>query len=58
MAILNLLLLAVAIAVHVVWIISLVNYDGKCHIDDCGHCPYEGDCPMEEEHETDTGRET
>lgn len=53
MAILNLILVAVAILVLVVWIKALGDWDGKCHYDDCGHCPYEGDCPMEEEHETD-----
>ena len=54
MAILNLLLVVVAIIVHTVWIISLANHDGKCHYDDCRDCPYEGTRPMEEEHETDT----
>lgn len=53
MAILNLILVAVAILVLVVWIKALGDWDGKCHCDDCGHCPYEGDCLMEEEHETD-----
>lgn len=54
MAIFNLLLVAAAIVVHAVWIISLVNYDGKCHYDDCGSCLYEGNCPMEDEHEAGT----
>lgn len=53
-AILNLLLAVLGITIMVVWIISLANHDGKCHYDDCGACPYEGTCPMEEEHETDT----
>ena len=48
-AIANLLLVLLGAAAMVLWIISLVNYDGKCHGDDCRGCPYEGGCPMEEE---------
>lgn len=55
-AISNLLLLVLGITVMVLWIIALAGSDGKCHCDDCGRCPYAGDCPWEEErkHEEDT----
>ena len=49
MPIMNLLLLGIIIAVQVVWIIALVNYDGKCHYDDCDTCPYHDGCPQEGE---------
>ncbi|MBR1899910.1 MAG: hypothetical protein IJ820_02470 [Lachnospiraceae bacterium] len=57
-AILNLLLVAAGLTVTAVWIISLANHDGKCHYDDCGECPYEGTCPMEEEHEAEHESDT
>ena len=47
MAILNLLLALVIIAIHVIWVVALVTSDGKCHYDDCAGCPYEGTCPQE-----------
>ena len=44
-AVMNLLLLAVAAAVTVLWIIALAESDGRCHLDDCQGCPFAGDCP-------------
>jgi len=46
-AILNLLLAFVAIGIIVVWIKALGDWDGKCHYEDCSHCPFDGDCPMQ-----------
>ena len=43
-AILNLLLLVFAFAVFVLWAQAVAESDGKCHIGDCGHCPYSGAC--------------
>ena len=53
-AISNLLLMALGIAVTVIWIMALADSDGECHSNDCGHCPYAGGCPWEEENEADT----
>ena len=37
----NFLLLIVAVAVHVIWIRSLVEWDGSpCDAADCKNCPY------------------
>ena len=37
----NILLLIVAVAVHVIWIRSLVEWDGSpCDAADCNACPY------------------
>lgn len=44
-AVMNLLLIIFGVSVCVVWIISLVNWDGKCHMD-CSKCFYE--CTEEE----------
>lgn len=43
-AIINLVPLAVGIAIAVIWIISLAKWDGKCHCnpEDCEDCPYSG----------------
>ena len=46
MEILNLLLAALEVTLVVVWIRALADSDGKCHSDDCEHCPYEWDCPQ------------
>lgn len=51
MAILNMLLMALAFAACALWVSGLAESDGKCHYEDCEGCPYEGDCPMEDEHE-------
>lgn len=52
-ALFNLLLLLLGIGCIIAWITSLVNYDGKCHYEECEQCPYEGDCPMEERRENE-----
>lgn len=53
-ALLLILVYIMAIIVfHIIWLIAIVNHDGKCHYDDCGHCPYDGYCPMQEEREND-----
>ena len=45
-AIFRLLGLAAMIVVPVIWIISLVNFDGHCHSEDCDGCPLLfHDCP-------------
>ncbi len=49
-AILNLLLMAAALVCVVFWILALGDWDGECHYDDCGHCPYRGTCPEEKRH--------
>lgn len=37
----NVLLLIVAVAVHAIWIRSLVEWDGSpCDAADCKNCPY------------------
>ena len=43
----NLLLLAVYVAVLILWIAALVDSDGKCHLEDCTGCPYRHDCQEE-----------
>ena len=43
----NLLLAAVALAAVALWIHGVAHSDGKCHYDNCGLCPYAGDCPWE-----------
>ena len=55
-AIANLLLLALGVTFTVFWIIALADSDGECHYEDCGHCPYTGECPWEErkKHEADS----
>lgn len=47
----------VIILIHAIWITSIIKHDGKCHYHDCGHCPYDGWCPMQEEKQHDTDRE-
>ena len=47
-AILSLTYMMVIILIHAVWIGSIIKHDGKCHYNDCGHCPYDGWCPMQE----------
>ena len=55
--ILALTYMMIIIMVHVIWISSIVKHDGRCHYNDCGHCPYDGWCPMQEDREHDTDRE-
>lgn len=55
-AILSLIFFVVVIGCHVIWLVSVVNHDGKCHYSNCGHCPYDGWCPMQEEKNHDTDR--
>ena len=43
----NLLLLAVYVAILILWIAALVDSDGKCHLEDCTGCPYRHDCQEE-----------
>lgn len=49
----------IIILIHAIWISSIIKHDGKCRYQDCGHCPYDGWCPMQEdkEGEHDTDRE-
>ena len=51
-AILNLLVMALGVAATALWIAALTESDGECHCD-CEHCPYAGDCLMEEDNEND-----
>ncbi len=55
MPILNLFLATFVIVLGIVWIISLVNWDGKCHCDktECENCPYRGSCEHETEEQSD-----
>ena len=39
----------IIILIHAIWITSIIKHDGKCHYNDCGHCPYDGWCPMQED---------
>lgn len=48
-AAMNLLLMVLMAAVTALWIAALAESDGKCHEEDCGGCPFEGNCPMEKE---------
>jgi len=52
-AIFNLLLLLVGVAVGIVWIKSLIEWDGKdrCDKDQCDYCPYSGSCEYENQTE-------
>ena len=50
-AVMNLALIAVGMAVMVLWVMTVAESDGKCHMKDCDGCPYDGDCPMKEEQE-------
>ena len=56
-AFLSLAYMTVIILIHAVWIGAVIKHDGKCHYNDCGHCPYDGWCPMQEnkerEHDSD-----
>lgn len=38
----------VIILIHAVWISAIIKHDGKCHYNNCGHCPYDGWCPLQE----------
>ena len=49
-AVFNLLLILMGIGCVVFWIMALGDWDGECHYDDCGCCPYHGDCPEEKKH--------
>lgn len=39
-AVMNLLLIILAIAVLTIWIVAVANSDGKCHFEDCDDCPF------------------
>ena len=39
----------IIILIHAIWITSIIKHDGKCHYNDCGHCPYDGWCQMQED---------
>ena len=42
------------LAVFVIWIISLVESDGRCHMDSCDGCPFDPEeCPMKERNQKD-----
>lgn len=52
-AIANLLLLVAGTAVGVIWIKSLIEWDGKvrCDKNQCKYCPYSGSCEYENQTE-------
>lgn len=50
-AILSLTYMMIIILIHAVWISAIIKHDGKCHYNDCGNCPYDGWCPMQEDKE-------
>uniref|UniRef100_A0AAU8AW85 FeoB-associated Cys-rich membrane protein n=1 Tax=Dulem virus 37 TaxID=3145755 RepID=A0AAU8AW85_9CAUD len=45
----NAVLAVLIIVLHIIWIISLIRWDGKCHCDKskCSKCPYSGSCNYE-----------
>lgn len=43
-AIMNLLLIGLGVLATFLWIIALVDSDGRCHEEDCTGCPYGYDC--------------
>lgn len=47
----NMLLIVIGLVCGVIWIVSLVNWDGKCpcKIEDCQTCPYGGACEHQDE---------
>lgn len=55
-AILSLTYMMVIIMIHAIWISSIIKNDGKCHYKNCGHCPYDGWCPMQEDDKHDADR--
>lgn len=46
-AMIKLLLIAVIALVVILWIVALIDSDGKCHLEDCDGCMYEGICQEE-----------
>ena len=53
-AILSLTYMMIIILIHAIWISSIIKHNGKCQYKDCGHCPYDGCCPMQEDEKHDT----
>ena len=53
--ILSLTYMMIIILIHAIWIGSIIKHGGKCLYKDCGHCPYDGTCPMQKgaAHDTD-----
>lgn len=46
-ALIRLLLVAVIALVVILWIVALIDSDGKCHLEDCDGCMYEVICQEE-----------
>ena len=48
-AIFRLVGLVAILAVYILWIVTLINSDGRCHLDNCDGCPYDPkECPVKE----------
>lgn len=50
-AIVNLILVLIGIGCLILWILSIVESDGKCHMESCDHCVWSGDCEYEKKRE-------
>ena len=47
-ALLHIILFIVAGVIFVLWVAALLEADGHCHYEDCGGCPYAGECTEQE----------
>ena len=50
-AAIKLLLFALVIGGMILWIASVVESDGECHMESCDHCMWSGDCEYEKKRE-------
>ena len=50
-AIVNLLLVVLALGCLILWVSALVESDGECHEEDCTLCPWSGGCEYEKKRE-------
>ena len=50
-AIVNLILVLIGIGCLILWIYSIVESDGECHMECCDRCMWSGDCEYEKKRE-------